>query len=111
MLTHCEQMCQQCEVCRKRDAPSSGEAMATQTSSKIRCSYSTLYHRPQGAKGHRNQYLLVIVDMLTVTRFVSRSVCSNFGEERLVILTTHVFIEYSFSQVIKPDNSNVLPTI
>eukprot|EP00965_Chrysotila_dentata_P150595 4975142-Pleurochrysis_carterae.AAC.2 len=30
MLTHCEQMCQHCEVCRNRDTPSSGKAVSTQ---------------------------------------------------------------------------------
>eukprot|EP00965_Chrysotila_dentata_P186918 6171343-Pleurochrysis_carterae.AAC.1 len=30
MLTHCEQMCQRCEVCRNRDTPFSGGAVSTQ---------------------------------------------------------------------------------
>eukprot|EP00965_Chrysotila_dentata_P064440 2136069-Pleurochrysis_carterae.AAC.1 len=30
MLTHCEQMCQHCEVCRNRDVPSSCGAVAQQ---------------------------------------------------------------------------------
>eukprot|EP00965_Chrysotila_dentata_P257847 6213024-Pleurochrysis_carterae.AAC.4 len=73
MLTHCERMCQLCEVCRNRDVPSGGGAVATQVMKDppFPChTVSIIDHKTVTApKGAKYQYILVIVDVLT--RFVT----------------------------------------
>eukprot|EP00965_Chrysotila_dentata_P256248 6212484-Pleurochrysis_carterae.AAC.2 len=88
LLTHCEQICQHCEVCRNKDTPSSGGAVATQVMKDPTFPFHTLsidHKTITPPKGTIYQYILMIVDMLT--RFVTAVPCvtASAAEETLSI--------------------------
>eukprot|EP00965_Chrysotila_dentata_P147266 4862180-Pleurochrysis_carterae.AAC.1 len=65
-------MCQHCEVCRNRNVPSSGGAVAQQVMKGPPFPFHTVSidHKTVTApRGTKYQYILVVVDMLT--RFVT----------------------------------------
>eukprot|EP00965_Chrysotila_dentata_P156791 5180685-Pleurochrysis_carterae.AAC.1 len=99
-------MCQHCEVCRNRNTPSNGGAVATQVMKDPPFPFHTVsidHTTVTAPKGTKYQYILVIVDMLT--RFVTAVPCvSTSAEETLSILMIHVITKYSSSMVIKSDN-------
>eukprot|EP00965_Chrysotila_dentata_P025668 852469-Pleurochrysis_carterae.AAC.1 len=108
MLTHCEQMCQHCEVCRTRDTPSSSGAVSTQVMKGPPFPFHTVSidHKTVTApKGTKYQYNLMIVDMLT--RFVTAIPrVTTSAEETLSILMNHVITKYSCPMVIKSDHGS-----
>eukprot|EP00965_Chrysotila_dentata_P091331 3015479-Pleurochrysis_carterae.AAC.1 len=91
ILTHCEQMCQHCEVCRNRDVPSNGGAVARQVMKDPPFLFHTVSidHKTVTAqRGTKYQYILLIVDMLT--RFVTAvPAVTTSAEETLTLLMTH----------------------
>eukprot|EP00965_Chrysotila_dentata_P035143 1169342-Pleurochrysis_carterae.AAC.2 len=105
MLTHCEQMCQHCQICRSRDTPSAGRHVATGVTPdppfpfhKISIEHKTVA-TPRSTGYH---YILVVLDILI--RFVTAIPTKTMSaEETLTDLMEHVFIKYSFPLVFKSD--------
>eukprot|EP00965_Chrysotila_dentata_P191397 6174501-Pleurochrysis_carterae.AAC.1 len=94
-------MCQHCEVCRNRDVPSSGQAMATQVMKDPPFPFQTVSIDHKTVTAPRG----TIVDMLT--RFVTAvPAVTASAEETSTILMTHIFKKYSFPMVIKSDNGS-----
>eukprot|EP00965_Chrysotila_dentata_P019309 642640-Pleurochrysis_carterae.AAC.1 len=117
MLTHCEQMCQYCEVCRNQDTSSSSGAVSTQVMKDPPFSFHTVCRNrdtPSSGGAVSTQVMkdppfpfhTVSIDHKTVTAPKAVSCVTTSAEETLLILMTHVITKYSFLMVIKSNNGS-----
>eukprot|EP00965_Chrysotila_dentata_P229604 6197284-Pleurochrysis_carterae.AAC.1 len=107
MFTHCEQICQHCQLSRGRDTPSVGGHVATGVAQDPPFSFHTISIDHKAATASRAtgyQYILVVVDMRT--RFATAIPTKIISVEDTIsgLAMEHVFTKHFFPLVIKSDN-------